>query len=475
MAETKIDGFQRGVDNPNWKGGRTITEHGYVLLRVGSQHHLADVRGYAYEHRIVAERMLNRPSNRGKWCTTWTVTSRTTLLTISLLCLVAVSILCIIAIHCQKDASQEIQTPLYLVLVVVEQSLTDLIAGEGPGASYLGTICTKEATAMGTSKIEWCDSVWNPCTGCSPISEGCLHCWAQRMSKRLAGRFGYPADDPFEVTVHEDRLGEPRRWRKPRRVFVCSMGDLFHEKMPWLWIERVFQTMTEARQHTYLLLTKRAAHMREFVTKCYPGLDRCCPHIWLGVTAENQKRADERIPELLQTPAAGRYVSIEPMLGPVNLDPFLPSIYCPRCGSHNLRGATRPLAPRLSCTCGWYSYASVWARSAALSWCIVGGETGPGARPMHPNWVRTIRDQCQAAGPTPFFFKQWGEWGRRGENGITLDDGPHGLWYDHAPGWSEWYPGSIGTHSEHMVRVGRQRAGRLLDGREWNEYPEARR
>jgi protein gp37 len=259
---------------------------------------------------------------------------------------------------------------------------------------------------VGKTKIEWTEYSWNPVTGCTPASEGCQNCYAKRMATRLKGRYGYPEDEPFKVTLHPEKLKEPLKWKKPRRVFVCSMGDLFHEQVPDEYIAKVWEVMSNASQHTFLVLTKRPQRMKDFLARLgwyihdrdgYPmeavldeGGKYTLKNVWLGVTAENQQRADERIPILLQIPAAVRFVSIEPMLGPVVIPEEWPD------------------------------------------WVICGGETGPGARPIHPAWVRSLRDQCQAAG-TPFFFKSWGEW------------------------------------AEH--NVGKKKAGRLLDGRTWDEMP----
>ena len=238
---------------------------------------------------------------------------------------------------------------------------------------------------MSQTKIEWAHSVWNPITGCTPISEGCTNCWAKRMAQRLKGRFGYPQEDPFKVTFHPDRLNQPMKWKKPRMIFCCSMGDLFHENvrdytgqnMPsWEVVWDVFHHMNKAPWHTYLLLTKRPENALNFWKSWVKNSDQLS-HIWLGVTAENQKRADERIPILLKIPAAKRFVSIEPMLAPIySLPLYLTNKYeiHPDC-------------------------------KGSLDWVIVGGETGPGARPLHPDWVRSIRDQCHRAG-VPFFMKQ---------------------------------------------------------------------
>lgn len=227
------------------------------------------------------------------------------------------------------------------------------------------------------SKIEWTDVTWNPITGCSPVSPGCKNCYAERMAKRLVGRFGYPADDPFRVTLHEDKLDEPLRWRKPRKVFVCSMGDLFHEDVPDEWLAAIWHTMSTSPWHIFLVLTKRPERMYRWVagriadgTTWREGLTRCpLSNVWLGVSAETQKRADERIPVLLDTPAAKRFVSVEPMLGPVDLRQVFSK------------------------------------RAPGLDWVICGGETGPGYRPMQYGWAFDLRLQCANAN-VPFFFKK---------------------------------------------------------------------
>jgi protein gp37 len=224
---------------------------------------------------------------------------------------------------------------------------------------------------MADTRIEWAHKVWNPITGCSPVSEGCQNCYAKRMSKRLAGRCGYPADDPFRVTLHPERLDEPLKWKKPRRVFVCSMGDLFHEDVPrWMRFE-VMDIILQAKQHTFLILTKRPANMKECFEWYYSKAGRTIEtikNLWLGVTAENQARADERIPILLQIPATVRFVSVEPMLGPVDLTNFI-------------------IGPN------------------RLDWVICGSETGPNRREACIEWIGDLCDQCEHAG-VPFFLKQ---------------------------------------------------------------------
>lgn len=336
------------------------------------------------------------------------------------------------------------------------------------------------------TKIEWTDATWNPVTGCSKVSPGCKHCYAERMAKRLAGRCGYPADDHFRVTLHPDRLEEPLRWRQPRWVFVCSMSDLFHPDVPVEFIAEVFDVMACATAacgkrhrheeecwtgpaHTFQILTKRPERMRQvlaeelpnYVGHYWPGDRPLCvsmdagawplPNVWIGTSVENQEAADERVPSLLATPAVVRFVSCEPLLGPVDLRPHFPQTdYCP---AHDYGDPGYPPAECAYCK-----------HHPGLDWVIVGGESGPDARPMHPDWVRSIRDQCQAAG-VPFFFKQWGEWTAeyREEKYVRLDL----LKPDEQVAASK-YAGHV-----LFRRVGKKRAGRLLDGRTWDEMPRA--
>jgi len=293
---------------------------------------------------------------------------------------------------------------------------------------------------MATTKIEWADKVWNPVTGCTKVSEGCRNCYAELMASRFWG------DRKFtDVKIHPERLGQPLDWGKPTRVFVNSMSDLFHKDVPFQFIDSVFHIMRVADRHTFLILTKRPEIMLKFIEwqkKNTVRLDWENAHknIWLGVSVENQKTADERIPLLLQAPAAVRFVSCEPLLGPVDLWKFATreetfgSMYDHR---------------------GSYGYIPGFPKEPikyheGIDWVIAGGESGKNARPMHPDWVISIRNQCMDAG-VPFFFKQWGEWTYIGKQAV--EDG-------------NWI--NIGTT---MQRVGKKKAGRLLDGREWNEFP----
>ncbi len=335
------------------------------------------------------------------------------------------------------------------------------------------------------SKIEWTDATWNPTVGCSVVSPGCTHCYAMKMAARLeamamAARPRWtPAHRNGQMLAHymgttkrvngnavwtgklalapDHILTAPLRWKRPRRIFVNSMSDLFHENVPDEWIDKVFATMALAPQHTFQVLTKRAERMHQYLRNEYWALEgRIFPHwvrfgaerfgtafmapqtlqlplpnVWLGVSAEDQKRADERIPHLLQTPAAVRFVSAEPLLGPMVIAPYLHDSDC--------RMITTTYDP---CTCSE-------PREVHLDWVIVGGESGPNARPMHPHWARSLRGQCYEAG-VPFFFKQWGQW--------------------HAD--ALLFTDTQGRNPPPNMKIGKHAAGRLLDSREHNEIPE---
>lgn len=252
------------------------------------------------------------------------------------------------------------------------------------------------------TKIEWVQNPdgtkgesWNPVTGCTKVSEGCRNCYAERMAKRLAGRFGYSKIMPFSVSLHWDKLSAPEHWRKPRVVFVCSMGDLFHHNVPEAYIYKMWLVMERCSRHTFIVLTKRPHWMKAWVEGW--GL-KPLPNVWLGVSVENQARADERIPLLLAVPAAVRFISLEPLLGPVDLG-FGPSPDCLWCSGTGEWYADTGGMEVLPVTC------ECMTRNRWLSWAIVGGESGPRARPMNPDWARSVRDQCQEAGVS-FFMKQ---------------------------------------------------------------------
>jgi len=261
---------------------------------------------------------------------------------------------------------------------------------------------------MSASKIEWTEHTWNPIVGCSKISPGCDNCYAERMACRLAamGQSAYEAVTWPDYKRWAGKVAwtgntDPLTRRKPTTYFVCSMGDLFHHEVPEAWLDALFSNVMEhATRHTFLILTKRADRMQRYLSwRCGEG--RIPPrNIWIGVTVEDQPRTDERIPLLLKTPAAKRFISIEPMLDEVTL--YTPEYkqYVGRDYLTDIRGvsAGRPLI------------------EAGLDWVILGGESGPGARPMHPDWARGVRDQCKAAG-VPFLFKRWGDGYRIGKTG----------------------------------------------------------
>lgn len=273
---------------------------------------------------------------------------------------------------------------------------------------------------MGKTGIEWATDVWNPVTGCTKVSQGCRNCYAERIAERFWGERAFA-----DVRCHPERLSEPLKWRKPRRVFVNSMSDLFHPAVPRAFIHQVFDRMAITPMHTYLILTKRPGSMLEYfgvhdlvgggpLGSTFPVWP--LPNVWLGVSVEDQKTAEERIPLLLEAPAAVHFVSCEPLLGPVKLARWFFPLSGPR-----------------------------------LDWVICGGESGPGARPMHPDWARWLRDQCQDA-EIPYFFKQWGEWSCLGN--AKYEDSNETM-----------------IEGDMFERVGKKKAGRELDGRTWDEVP----
>ena len=214
------------------------------------------------------------------------------------------------------------------------------------------------------SAIEWTDATWNPVTGCTKITRGCDNCYAERLAERFRGTPGHPFENGFDLTLRPERLSQPLSWRRPRRVFVNSMSDLFHKRIPTAFIDCVFDIMESADRHVFQVLTKRSSLMMGYLQRRY---GRCAapPHIWCGVSVEDHMAA-VRIRHLQKAPVPVRFLSIEPLLGPV--------------GDIDLEG---------------------------ISWVIVGGESGPNARPMKQRWVLDIRDICERKG-VDFFFKQWG-------------------------------------------------------------------
>ena len=226
------------------------------------------------------------------------------------------------------------------------------------------------------SKIEWTETTWNPVTGCTKITRGCDNCYAERFAERFRGTPGHPYEPGFDLTLRPERISQPLSWKRPRTIFVNSMSDLFHKDVPTDFIDKVFETMETADWHVFQVLTKRSPLMRDYLRRRYGS--RLAPrHIWCGVSVEDNKAA-ARIRHLQDAPLSTRFLSIEPLLGPV--------------GDIDIEG---------------------------ISWVIVGGESGPNARPMKREWAIEVRDLCEREG-VPFFFKQWGGVFKK-KTGRTLD------------------------------------------------------
>ena len=320
------------------------------------------------------------------------------------------------------------------------------------------------------TEISWTDATWNPVVGCTKVTAGCDNCYAIRTARRMTANpnplvsqayAGTEAGGEWtgKVNLLANRLDQPLRWRKPRRIFVNAQSDLFHKDVPDEFIARVFAVMALTPRHTFQVLTKRHGRMRSLlrssdfrsaVEDAIKGMVAAhrtertwyaawpLPNVWLGVSVEDQRWADIRIPALLDTPAAVRWLSCEPLLGSVKLSDHIDRWSDDDPGTCDWGHCSRPaVAVRRDyahddpgCVC----MLPVCREHRGLDWVVVGGESGPGARPMHPDWARTLRDQCAAIG-VPYFFKQWGE------------HGPDGR------------------------RVGRRAAGDLLDGRQHHEWP----
>lgn len=344
--------------------------------------------------------------------------------------------------------------------------------------------------------IEWADATWNPIVGCSIVSKGCTNCYAMKVAARLLDKpgshyFGTTADTKNggvwtgRLEMAPDHiLKQPLHWTRPRRIFVNSMGDLFHESVPADWIDRAFAVMALAQQHTFMILTKRPERMREYMKEWQENRahiswsnyaityhEACAfgtwgniepfndiifkgpkyeplENVWLGVSIEDQDSAEARIPPLLSTPAAVRFVSAEPLLGSVDLT----DITYPSPPEDGRRGTVlhgHEVAGMVGNCIAWIP---------PIDWVICGGESGPDARPMHPDWARSLRNQCIAAG-VPFFFKQWGEW----KSFVYLDECMHLLGKD--------IESTVIDGNLFSFRIGKKKAGRALDGRTWDEIP----
>ncbi len=282
----------------------------------------------------------------------------------------------------------------------------------------------------GESKIEWTDATWNPVTGCTEVSPGCDHCYARTFAERFRGVQGHPYEQGFDLKLWPGRLEIPLRWKKPRLVFVNSMSDLFHQGVPDEYILRVFAVMSLADRHTFQVLTKRPDRMMRLLSRpdtpvrihglkykvasfqdaaVAPRTTYPLPNVWIGTSVELQ-RYSWRIGKLLQTPAAVRFLSCEPLLGPLDLKPYLYA-----------RLSTCEQCRDVGCVnCGCDGCAQFHPRGAGINWVITGGESGHGYRLCDPQWVRDVRDQCQSAG-VAFFHKQWG--GRTPKSGGRILDG----------------------------------------------------
>lgn len=367
----------------------------------------------------------------------------------------------------------------------------------------------------GKTKIEWADRVWNPVSGCTKVSQGCKLCYAKTIhdmrhqayleGKKIAPQYAHPFET---VQLMPDRLGYPLSLQKPSRIFVNSVSDLFHEDVPDEFIAQVFAIMALASRHTFQVLTKRPQRMRDLLDDgafigivsgmiSHYAIDLTSPHnrkrddlratapdvdggewplpnVWLGVSVENQEAADERIPLLLQTPAAVRFLSCEPLLGPLDLEggDSYPSKGWLR-GWHAEQQHSRECSAERGCVC---QGEAVQVQNGQIDWVIVGGESGSSKqnpRPMHPDWPRALRDQCIEHG-VAFLFKQVGDWCSAADSAFGKVEGETRV-IDPAGKFVE--VGSVDDDVNTcmtVVRVGKKRAGRELDGVTYDQYPQPR-
>lgn len=315
------------------------------------------------------------------------------------------------------------------------------------------------------SKIEWCDHTFNPWTGCTKVSPACDNCYAETWAKRTGspqlwnGERRRTSSTNWQAPVKWNRVAQRDGTRA--KVFCASLADVFDNQVPERWRDDLWHRIDQTPHLDWLLLTKRPQNIAKMLPDPRTGTPEWgngWPNVWLGTTVENQEEADRRIPHLLAVPAAKRFLSCEPLLGPVDLTAKAwRDCYIEECG-----GAGKEFVPLIN----------------DIDWVITGGESGPGARPMHPDWARSLRDQCQAAG-VPFFFKQWGEWApiprrsdlpgnpamvRAGDCLISLEGQSHVLSGDLGSPLE-------GEGSAAMRRVGKKSAGAMIDGREWREMP----
>lgn len=362
------------------------------------------------------------------------------------------------------------------------------------------------------TKIEWTDATWNIVTGCSVVSPGCTNCYAMRLAgtrlKHHPSRVGLTRDTKAgpvwtgEVRFNREWLDQPLHWKKPRMIFVAAHGDLFAEGVTDEQLDQIFAVMALCPQHIFQVLTKRPERMREYLTDddkmqqlawtaleiaqtyqgtstqqlVIPNREDDDPHfspwplrnVWLGVSVEDQPRADKRIPVLLDTPAAIRWVSAEPILGDLDLRKFMWPVHPRWPGKYQSPDEAKAAGAEVT----YHRQALVWAHARFIDWVVAGGESGPDARPMHPHWAYMLRDQCAAAG-VPFLFKQWGNWIVASHDNGHFDSSMaanDAVWLDvdgrQAKPSCDGMAEPIG-----MFRVTKSRAGRLLNGVEHNGFP----
>lgn len=344
------------------------------------------------------------------------------------------------------------------------------------------------------SKIEWTDASWNPVRArvlgdaearpgwhCVHVSEGCRNCYAESVNNRFGTKLPYtaPSSRQLESFIDEKALSQPLRWKLPRKIFLGSMTDVFGDWVTDAMLDRIFAVMALANQHTYQVLTKRPERMRQTIarigksirileepanalgyTLIFEGIGLVgwpLSNVWLGVSVEDQATADARIPLLLETPAAKRFVSYEPALGSVDFSftPWPPD---------------RPRFPDTDdISDGRDALRAVDHSGSRIDWIIAGGESGPNARPTHPDWFRSVRNQCAAAG-VAFFFKQWGEWAPRDDWADLKSGRMQAIEKDGSSTPYDQNPDDTG--GQRMARAGKRTAGALLDGREHREFPE---